>query len=686
MYRLIRKGNKFCFVEEHSKSPSPQLLKSMMCPSWSGACWQHPPLTEKEAWRHFVDSGQLLTDNMNEHIINSWQRCRSLEVDPIQKTCIEFLPEGALKSRNSKLIDMAKPIIRTLYHCLRGSDFVVVLIDSDGYILRTHGKLKSLRQADRLQFGPGANWSEPSVGTNAIGTALATRKPVQVTGVEHYCENHHLWTCAAAPIRDYSGEIIGFIDISGPREKANAQQLALAIATASAIEERICLEYSRDCLHGANKYLEAVLNSVSDGIVATNANGIITAVNRVAAKIYKVLPDEIIGKPIKQFVEFDDKLKSFYKGNVNYSHESLIIKTHNGKAECVASANPIIQKKGVESGAVFTICQRDKYYSLGDPHIGTKVKYTFANIIGKSQAIRRTVEQAKQVACSPSNILIVGESGTGKELVAQAIHVASDFRNGPFVSINCGAIAKELIQSELFGYTGGAFTGASRRGAKGKFEMANGGTLFLDEIGEMPFEMQVNLLRVLEERTIVPVGGKKAIAVNVRIIAATNKSLYQEVAKGAFREDLYYRLNVISISLPPLRARKDDIKLLVDHHIESSARKLGKNIRKISPAVIDLLQNHDWPGNIRELVNAAEYAVNFVRGDELKVEHLPRYLRTNTAGRPPMERRKLVSLRQAEQMAIENALRYYKGNISRTAKALGIGRNTLYDKIKKYGI
>lgn len=686
MYRLIRKGDKFCFVEEQSASPSAQLLKSMMCPAWSGVCWQPPPRTEKKVWHHFVDSGELASDNLNEYIISSWQRCRSLEIDPAKKACDDFIPENDLKNRNNKLINMAKPIIRTLYHCLRGSDFVVVLIDSDGYILRTYGKLKSLRQADRLQFGPGANWSEASVGTNAIGTALAMGKPVQVTGVEHYCEKHHLWTCAAAPIRDYSGEIVGFLDISGPREKANVQQLALAISTASAIEERICLEYSRDCLHGANKYLEAVLNSVNDGIIATNAEGMVTAINRVAAKIYKILPDEIIGKSIKEIVEFDERLKSFYDAEASYSHESFILKTQSGETECIATAKPIIRERGIESGAVFTFCKQDKYYSIGDSRIGTKVKYTFANIIGKSEAIRRTMEQAKQVACSPSNILIVGESGTGKELMAQAIHVASDYRNGPFVSINCGAIAKELIQSELFGYAGGAFTGANRGGAQGKFEMANGGTLFLDEIGEMPFEMQVNLLRVLEDRAIVPVGGKKAIDVDVRIIAATNKSLYQEVSKGAFREDLYYRLNVISISLPPLRARKDDIQLLVDHYMESSSRKLGKVINKVNPSVIAFLENHDWPGNIRELVNAVEYAVNFVQGDELKVEHLPGYLKENVAGSQPVARQELVSLRQAEQMAIENALRYYEGNISRTAKALGIGRNTLYDKIKKYDI
>jgi len=308
------------------------------------------------------------------------------------------------------------------------------------------------------------------------------------------------------------------------------------------------------------------------------------------------------------------------------------------------------------------------------------------DIIGESNTIRQSIEKAKRVASGPSTILILGESGTGKELFAQAIHGASDYRSGPFVPVNCGAIPRELIQSELFGYTDGSFTGAKRGGCAGKFETANGGTLFLDEIGEMPLEMQINLLRVLEEKAIVPVGGKNAIPINVRIIAATNKSLFEEVSKGRFREDLYYRLNVISITLPPLRAREGDIRLLVQYWAENISRKLDLDIKRMAPDLLSRLENYHWPGNVRELVNAVEHAVNISPNEEILVKHLPAYLRKKHFEKPRPGAGRIMTLSVLEKDAIKKALLFYNGNITKASKALGIGRNTLYDKMKKYGL
>ncbi len=687
MYRLVRRNDTFCFVEESPATGDFDLIKSMLFPESRGTGWRMPSKIEKHTWYDFVKRGKTEATALNDRILTSWKRCRALEVDPVRGKCDHFLPERELITRNQCLVEMAGPIISTLYHCLHESDSVIVLIDSNGYILKTCGDLFALRQADKLFFGPGANWSERSVGTNAIGTSLELSGPVQVTGAEHYCETHQRWTCAAAPIQDHTGKVVGFIDISGPRENANPHQLGMIVAAARAIEERICLDYAKNNLFETNKYLEAVLNSVSEGVIATNADGVITGMNKVAATMLLRNTSEVIGKRLAAFVLVDERLNGFFQtARSIYSNESLILNTPQGMRDCIASANRVIPESGVDCGVVLTLKKADIPVRHADSPRKTFAGSTFGDIIGNSTAIARTIQQAKQVACSPSSILILGESGVGKEILAQAIHNASDHRRGPFVSINCGAIPKELIQSELFGYSGGAFTGARRKGCMGKFQLADRGTLFLDEISEMPFEMQINLLRVLEERTVTPVGGTKAIPIDVRIIAATNKNLREEVSRTRFREDLYYRLNVISITVPPLRVRKDDIPLLAEYHLKRISSKVGKTIQHIDQTVLAVFESHDWPGNVRELINAIEYAANFVRGNTLHVEHLPRSFQDKRIDPTPVRDSRIMELSAVEKEAIQEALRHFHGNISRAAKALGIGRNTLYEKIRKYHV
>ena len=689
MYCLIRKNNQFCFVENDLEISSDTLVKSILNNKWYGSTWQLPGKVLKKTWMTFIKKGQIEDPRFNSQIAQSWRRCQLAEVDPIKGRCEKFMPVKELECRSEKLAVLAKPIMDTLYHCVRGSEFVIVLIDWEGYILRTVGGLKELKQADRLRFGPGANWGEEFVGTNAIGTALVLGRPVQVTGTEHYCESHHLWTCAAAPIKNQNREIIGFLDISGPRERATAHQLGLVVAAAQAIEDRIILEESCGQLFDVNKYLEAILNSVSDGIVAVNGQGLITGINKIAARSFQCHPRELVGKTINTFIQHAGRLQNFFNTKAaGRSNEEVFLKMPGGKTSYTAKANPIFSEENDSKGFVLTFLPTQKTYSQVSSSTGTIVKFRFADIIGESNAIRQSIEKAKSVASGPSTVLILGESGTGKELFAQAIHGASDYKTGPFVSINCGAIPRELIQSELFGYTDGAFTGAKRGGRAGKFEAANGGTLFLDEIGDMPLEMQINLLRVLEEKAIVPVSGKNAIPINVRIIAATNRSLFEEVSKGHFREDLYYRLNVISIALPPLRAREGDISLLANYYVEKISRKMGKETKKIDPDVLRRFESHSWPGNVRELANAVEHAVNISSTEELLVKHLPTYFR-KIGFEEPQPRSgadRIMSLSALEKDAIKKAVQFYNGNITKTSKALGIGRNTLYEKMKKYGI
>lgn len=285
----------------------------------------------------------------------------------------------------------------------------------------------------------------------------------------------------------------------------------------------------------------------------------------------------------------------------------------------------------------------------------------------------------KRAARTSSNILIEGESGTGKEVLAEAIHHASG-RSGPFIPINCGAISKELLQSELFGYEDGAFTGGKKGGMCGKFEIANGGTVFLDEIGEMPLAMQVSLLRFLQDKTVIRVGGNKSIKVNVKIIAATNRDLNTEVVRGNFREDLYYRLNVVNIKMPPLRQRKKDIKLLVEYIIQKLCAEFNIPQPNIEQPVMDILMKYDWPGNARELHNVIEHLLVVCQGENITIADLPPRLGTGhgiskiTGG----------TLESLEKTAIINTLREYEGNLSKTATSLGMSRPTLYRKMKKF--
>lgn len=303
----------------------------------------------------------------------------------------------------------------------------------------------------------------------------------------------------------------------------------------------------------------------------------------------------------------------------------------------------------------------------------------FHGIVGSSPAINRVLEEVRMVAESDTTVLIRGESGTGKELIARAIHACSPRRYLPIVTVSCGALSEGLLESELFGHEKGAFTGAQYR-RKGKFEMADGGTLFLDEIGDISLKTQVDLLRILEEKRVCRVGGNKLIAVDFRLIAATNKNLESMVREETFREDLYYRLNVFSITLPPLRERREDIPMLVEHFLHQFAESMNKHVTKVAPEALEFLGRYDWPGNIRELQNAMERAVLVCRSDTLGPRDFPRLQEDKV--REPDEK----SLASVERDHIQDVLEETGWNISRSARLLQIDRVTLYNKIKKYGL
>lgn len=316
-------------------------------------------------------------------------------------------------------------------------------------------------------------------------------------------------------------------------------------------------------------------------------------------------------------------------------------------------------------------------------------KYSWKSIIGNSVRMQDVKNMASKAAKTDSNVLINGESGTGKELFAHAIHNDSRRSDGPFIKINCAAIPKDLLESELFGYEEGAFTGAKKQGKVGKFELANGGTIFLDEIGDMPLDMQVKILRVLQEKEVERIGGNKTIPIDCRIIAATNRDLSERIKENEFREDLYYRLNVVNIEVPPLRDRKDDIEILTLKLMEKLSNALGKYVNNITVDALDCLKTYNWPGNIRELENVVERAINMTDGETIEIQHLPSFIIAQKTAEV-VEYTALTSLRHAveevEKATIINCLKAVSYNKLKAAKILGISRTSLYEKIEKFNI
>ncbi len=541
-------------------------------------------------WERFVtkdlpgDTPTLLRKN----IIESWQRCQENGVDPNQIHTKHALPDNDLNQliKESELYQIAKPIIDNLFDKMKGTGYLITLSNDAGWIIYLNGEKSLLREAEKMNFAIGMDWSESGAGTNAIGTSIITKSPIQIFSAEHYCQGCHPWTCSSAPItHPISKEVIGAIDFTGLWSNAQPHTLGLAISTAQIIESQF-----------ANKYM---------------------------------------------------------KQN-NPSTESVFQKKEK---HMLISSKLSLQKNGA-----------------------------WKEIIGSSKPILSAINKCHKASPSSVPILLLGESGTGKEKFASSIHKSSPRSDQPFIAINCGAIQKELIGSELFGYERGAFTGAAKEGKKGKFEEANGGTLFLDEIGEMPLDLQVHLLRVLQEKEVTRLGSSKPLSVNVRIISATNKNLYDLCKQGLFREDLYFRLNVVSVNLPPLRERKEDILSFTEYFLTQFMKKHEKNSLSLAQQTLNYFLDYDWPGNIRELQNVLEHAVIFSDTHLLTLEDLPTYLFENNYTHVLAKyQQDNLSLKESEERKLLVRLLDEKGrNLSAVAKKLNIARSTLYRKLKKY--
>ena len=448
-----------------------------------------------------------------------------------------------------------------------------------------------------------------------------------------------------------------------------------------------------------SEVLKIIIDSAYEGIVVVDKKGYITMMNAPYADFLRVNREEVIGRHVTEVID-GTRLHIVVETG---KEEIGDIQRVRGK-NIVVMRIPIF-KNGQVSGAIGKIMFKDpkevgilaskitkiekelNYYKDALKQ-ASSARYSFNSIIGGSERLREAKYLAERAAQTNSNVLIRGESGTGKELFAHAIHSCSHRAPKPFVKINCAAIPSELLESELFGYEEGAFTGARRGGKIGKFESANGGSIFLDEIGDMPLAMQAKLLRVLQEKEIERVGGVRNIEVDVRIIAATHRNLEEMVAKGEFREDLYYRLNVMNIQIPSLRERPEDIPIIALHLLEKLSEQVGNYVAGISKEAMNWLTQYGWPGNVRELENVLERTIILVDyGKEIQEVHLPMYLRKAEKSRFVPQGKELKEiLEEAEREAILNCLHQTGGNRSETAKILKISRSSLYERLWKYGI
>ncbi|MDA2979528.1 MAG: sigma 54-interacting transcriptional regulator [Actinomycetota bacterium] len=435
----------------------------------------------------------------------------------------------------------------------------------------------------------------------------------------------------------------------------------------------------------------AFLESISDGLLAVDDNGIVIEVNSVARRIIGRDVKDIEGHGIAELVEDKPPIVSWVSRGEQFSSRVITLKTSEGRVAARANLQPFHDEKSGPAGAVLTFREMAEVGRLVNRVIGVERTFTFDDILGESPAIQQSTELARVAAGTASNILIGGETGTGKEVFAQSIHNASAFAEGPFLAVNCAALPRDLIESELFGYVEGAFTGASRKGRLGKFELASGGSLFLDEIGEIPPEVQVKLLRVLQEKAIVRVGGDRTIPVNCRLIAATNRDLHRAVAEGGFRQDLLYRLDVISIDLPPVRQRLGDLPLFIERFIRIHAERNQKVVEGIEADALSRLTDYHWPGNVREVENVIEHAVALARGRLIGIADLPASMSraalapASGSGHSGLTGARLEYEAAKEQMYLE-ALREAAGDVPKAAELLGVSRATMYRHLRKHGL
>ncbi|MGH8778367.1 sigma-54-dependent Fis family transcriptional regulator [Paraburkholderia sp.] len=631
---------------------------------------------------------------------------RSLQVGLRTSEMPDFQPlaQPALRGlieRNQSLYAHALPVMETLHAQIVDTESMVLLTDSDGVILHSLGDSDFIEKANRVALCPGVSWAESDRGTNAIGTALVDRQPTVVHAGEHFLHANRILTCSCAPIADPYGHVIGALDVSGDTRGFHKHTLALVRMSAQMIENHLFSNQFADAVRVHFHARAEFIGTLFEGLAAFTPDGLLLSANRSALFQF--------GHPLGELQH--QAFEALFGG----AFAAFLRQTAQAPGECTTLTLPsgvrVIARGEFhpprERRTPFVSANTDRFADTTTdsrrarrPHDArTTVPITLAALDTGDARMADILRRVGKVRGRDIPILVLGKTGTGKEWLARAIHHDSPRRAAPFVAVNCASLPDTLIEAELFGYEDGAFTGAKKRGSAGKIVQADGGTLFLDEIGDMPPAQQVRLMRVLQDRIVVPLGGTRAVPVDLRIVCATHRDLHAMIEAGTFREDLYYRINSLVVTLPALGER-NDLAALVTRILKQQHDDGERTPSRVSAAVLERFAHCRWPGNLRQLANVLRTAGIMAEGaDEIDVEDLPDDFlrdccdddadpqrRVSAEGAPkPATVRATTPPRMEDWQAtlIEQTLARHQGNVSATARELGLARNTVYRHLRR---
>jgi transcriptional activator for dhaKLM operon len=643
------------------------------------------------AWQAFLTTGACDDSAVSPAVLRSWQRCAAAGLDPRATDAPDAPDDPPPPVAREALIALARPAMEDLYQFVEGSGFAVLLADPGLRLIELIGDTPILATIEALGLGRGASWREERIGTTAMSLALHEALPWQTRGAEHYRAAYHPFACSAAPLFDIAGHANGVPGVLGPRAAAHAHTLGMVIATAQAIHTQarndLLLAETNDHLAELNAAIEAM----SEGLIMVNAEGRLSKINSRAGAILGLSSRSVAGRPLEALVELPDALRAALERRGELADQEMLFGGRRGATTAVCSVRPVWDRGRRYLGALITLRPPESVQRLVQQVVGAQARFTFADILGDSPPMQSALRQARAAARATTPVLLVGEPGVGKQLFAHAIHNASPRAGGPFVTLSCNAVSRALVLGELLGYEGGVRREredeALSEGRPGRLELAQGGTLVLEEIGALPAEAQTSLLRVIETRNLLRVGGRRVVPLDVRIIALTSRDLQRDVAEGRFRAELYYRLSMQTIYIPPLRRRGDDVLLLINQMLAAMNRRMGKQAL-LAPDALAALVRYGWPGNVRELEATLERLLDSTEKSVLTLADLPPAIARaapDGAALPPGARlydRHAV----AEREAILHAGREAAGHLGRAASRLGISRATLWRKMKLYGI
>lgn len=642
----------------------------------------------KDRLNFLTQSNPSLTPTLTPAILASWKRSKAFGIDPALPTLPALTPTE-IATGKSKVSGYTYHIRRSSPSYYKEMQNILAMIGAclcyvseDFYIYGRYGNQNLKDELKTLNIALGTSLAESRIGTNAVSLAAISQKETWVIGTEHYAHALQNYACFAFPSHaSYNKKFYIMLTIPFAKFTPLVSQFFSFIKSTELI---VSSGLTTSDMYIKNLLLDLEMDKNGTLLIVINGDGIIINVNNLFLQVFHTSISATIGSPLVTVLpELKFILDCFETGRFINMQEKFFQRLP--ERENLYYINSTLMKENDKwLGMAITLTKGEKIQGIVHQVANLKARFTFSDLWGNSAIFKKTKALALKTANSASTVLILGESGTGKELFAHSIHNESPRKDSPFIAVNCAAIPRELIGSELFGYVRGAFTGANKDGAQGKFELANGGTLFLDEIAEMPLDMQTILLRVLEERIITRLGGNKNIKVDVRVIAATNKNLSDLVAQGKFRLDLYYRLNVIILNLPSLRERLEDIAILVTPFLDKFSQCTQKQVYTISDEALKALQSYAWPGNIRELRNVIERGVNLASGNELTLADLPAEITAKPNIKSAFTETPLIAnhFSKLKQELIKQLMEKHKGNKSLVAAELGIARTTLYRALK----